>query len=390
MPPRITYCLLALIFLFLPSLSAAAEDKAGAKPAPKAAPVIAGQAVRGRAPVLLSAIGTVEASEVVEIKARINGLLQAVHFEEGQDVRQGDPLFSIDSRDLEAGLRSATADLERGRAQLAKAKEDKRRHDALLDQGIISRDQQETTATALSALQAEIRAAEAAVEAARVELSFAAIRSPINGRTGVLQTHAGNMIKANADSPMVVLSRVDPVNVRFSVPEAHLAAIMAGQAVAPLVVRATPSGAAAAVVGELYFIDSGVDASTGAIALKARFANSKRLLWPGQFADVSLEVGVLQDAVLVPVQAVTPGADGEFVYVIRPDNTVDYRLVKTGPRHDGQVVVTAGLEGGETVVLEGHLRLSPGAAVTIRPAGGAGKPGVGPDGGDGVQGGTKP
>lgn len=366
MPPRITYCLLTLLFLSLPSLSAAAEDKA-AKPQTKVAPVIAGQAVRGRAPILLPAIGTVEASEVVEIKTRVTGLLREVHFEEGQDVRRNDLLFSLDSRDLEATLRSAKAGLDRYRSQLAKAEEDKRRHDGLMRQGIISKDQQETTATALSALQAEIRAAEAAVEAARVELSFAEIRSPINGRTGVLQAHAGNMIKANADTPMVVVSRVEPIHVRFAVPETHLAAIMAGQAAAPLVVRAKPAGAAQAVAGELYFIDSGVDSSTGTIALKARFANTARTLWPGQFTDVTLEVGALEDAVLVPAQAVTPGADGEFVYVIQPDNTVEYRPVKTGQGHDGHVVVTSGLEGGETVVLEGHLRLAPGVAVTIRP-----------------------
>lgn len=365
MPLKIP-CFLAVLFLALSTLSSA-EDKTGAKPAPKPAPVIAGQAVRGRMPILLSAIGTVEASEVVEIKTRVTGLLREVHFEEGQDVRRNDPLFSLDSRDLEAALRSAKADLDRYRAQLAKAEEDKRRHDDLLRQGIISKDQQETTATALSALQAEIRAAEAAVEAAKVELSFAEIRSPINGRTGVLQAHVGNMIKANADTPLVVISRVEPVHVRFAVPEAHLAAIMAGQAAAPLVVRAKAAGTAEAVAGKLYFIDSGVDSSTGTIALKARFDNTTRTLWPGQFADVTLEVGTLTDVVLVPAQAVTPGADGDFVYVIRPDKTVEYRPVKTGQLHDGQVVVTSGLEGGETVVLEGHLRLAPGAAVTIRP-----------------------
>lgn len=367
MPSRFIHCLLALLFLSLSSSPTAAENKVGAKPEPKAAPVVAGQAVRGRMPIVLSAIGTVEASELVEIKTRISGLLRAVHFEEGQDVRQGDPLFSLDARDLEADLRAARADLDRSRAQLAKAEEDKRRYDDLLRQGIISKDQQETTATALSALQAEIRAAEAAVEAARVELSFAEIRSPISGRTGALQAHAGNMIKANADTPMVVISKVEPVHVRFAVPEAHLPAIVAGQAVSPLVVRAKPAGATLAVAGELYFIDSAVDAGTGTIALKARFANAARTLWPGQFTDVALDVGGLEDVVLVPVQAVMPGAEGEFVYVIRTDKTVDYRLVKTGPRHEGQVVVTSGLEGGESVVLEGHLRLTPGAAVTIRP-----------------------
>lgn len=361
------YCVLLMILaaVFLVSTVAPAQDKPAAKPAPKPAPVTAGEAVRGSLPILVSAVGAVEAGAVVEIKARISGLLRAVHFTEGQDVRQGDLLFSIDSRDLEADLRSARANLDRSRSHLAKAEEDKRRFDDLLSQGMVSRDQQESTATALAALQAEIRSAEAAVEAAKVELSFAEIRSPITGRTGVLQMDAGNMVKANADSPMVVISQVEPVNVRFSVPEIHLGAIMAGQHAAPLAVTAKPAGAPVAT-GRLVFIDSAVDSQTGTIALKAQFPNTDRSLWPGQFTDVTLTVDTRNNVVLVPAQAVTPGAEGEFVYIIRPDSTVEYRLVKTGPRQDGHVVVESGLEGGEKIVLDGHLRLSPGAAVTIR------------------------
>ncbi len=365
-----TLLIFAATLLIFCSVAAAQPQE---KPKPKAAPVTAGEAVRGSAPILLSAIGTVEASEVVEVKARINGLLREVHFEEGQDVRRGDLLFSLDSRDLEAELRSARAGLDRVRAQLRKAVEDKRRNDDLLRQGLISRDRQETTATAQEALQAEVQAAEAAVEEAKVALSHAEIRSPINGRTGTIQLHAGNMVKANADSPMVVISRVEPVNVRFAVPESHLAAIMAAQATAPPRVLAKPAGLPEPVAGNLSFIDSGVDARTGTIALKARFANTNRQLWPGQFADVTLEIGVLKDVVLVPERAVSPGADGEYVYIILPDGTVEYRTVATGLRHDGMVVVTTGLQGGEKVVLDGHLRLSPGAAVTIRPQGQGGK-----------------
>ena len=361
------FLLILLAFCTHPAL---AQDK----PKAKAAPVLAGEAVRGALPILLSAIGTVEASEVVEIKARINGLLRSVHFKEGQDVRQGDLLFSLDSRDLEAELRSARAGLDRVRAQLRKVEEDKRRYDDLLRQNIISRDQQETTATNQAALQAEVRSAEAAVEAAAVALSHAEIRSPINGRTGTIQLHAGNMVKANADSSMVVITRVEPVNVRFAVPEAHLSAIMAAQAGKPLRVQAKPAGLAQSVSGDLSFIDSSVDARTGTIALKAHFANTDRKLWPGQFADVTLEVGTLRDVVLVPERAVSPGADGEYVYIILPEGTVEYRPVKTGLRHDGQVVVETGLQGCEKVVLEGHLRLSPGAAVTIREPAAAGQP----------------
>ncbi|GAB6111394.1 efflux RND transporter periplasmic adaptor subunit [Desulfomicrobium salsuginis] len=369
-------CLLALICLFSAHSQAFAQEK----PKAKAAPVLAGEAVRGSIPVILTAVGTVEASEMVEIKARINGLLRTVHFEEGSDVREGDPLFSLDSRDLEAQLRSARAGLDRIKAQLKKAGEDKRRNDDLLRQGLISRDQQETTDTALAELQAEQREAEAAVEAAGVALSYAEIRSPITGRTGVLQLHAGNMVKANADTPMVVISRIEPVNVRFSVPEAHLPAIMAAQAKAPLKVTARPAGVSEAVSGSLSFIDSAVDSRTGTITLKARFANAGRQLWPGQFADVSLEVGTMQDAVLAPERAVAQGADGEYVFVILPDNTVEYRTVRTGLRHGDNVVVESGLSGGERIVLDGHLRLTPGAAVTVRGQGEAAAPAGGKQG----------
>lgn len=361
-----TQRLAPIFFLLVLSCLTLTAASAQEKPKAKAAPVLAGEAVRGSIPVTLTAVGTVEASEVVEIKARINGLLRKVHFVEGSDVREGDPLFSLDSRDLEAELRSARAGLDRIKAQLRKAGEDKRRNDDLMRQGLISRDQQETTDTALAALQAELREAEAAVEAAGVALSHAEIRSPLNGRTGVLQLHAGNMVKANADTPMVVISRVEPVNVRFAVPEAHLPAIMAAQAKAPLAVTARPAGVNEAVSGSLSFIDSAVDSGTGTITLKARFANTGRHLWPGQFADVTLEVGTMQDAVLVPERAVAPGADGEYVFVILPDSTVEYRTVKTGLRHGDRVVIESGLQGGEKIVLEGHLRLTPGAAVTIR------------------------
>lgn len=363
----------ALLLLLLSSTSLFAQEKPKDSKS-KAAPVLAGEAVRGTVPVLLTAVGTVEASEVVEIKARINGLLRAVHFEEGQDVHQGQLLFSLDSRDLEAELRSAKAGLDRVRAQLRKLEEDKRRNDDLLRQGIISREQQETSTANLDALRAQIREAEAAVESAGVSLTYAEIRSPINGRTGVIQLHAGNMVKANADSPMVVISRIEPVNVRFSVPEIHLPAIMAGQAAGVLPVQARPAGLNKPVMGSLSFIDSSVDAKTGTIGLKARFENKERHLWPGQFADVTLEVGRKQDVVLVPERAVSPGADGEYVYIILPDNTVEYRTVKTGMRFEDRVVIEDGLQGGEKIVLDGQLRLSPGAAVAVKGQSAPGQP----------------
>lgn len=343
----------------------AAPDSSVRQPA---VPVSVGPVTRGDIPLFVRAVGSVEASAVVEIKARISGVVQDVHFRAGQDVRVGDRLFSIDDRELTAALHVAGANLAQAKARLAKAEKDARRFAGLLRDGIVSRDQQEAVSTDEAALRAQVLAQEAAVEAARVALSHAEIRAPLAARAGDVLLHAGNMVKANADSPMVVLSRLEPVDVRFSVPEKYLSTIRERMLTSALRVEATPTGSPDAVRGVLHFVDNTVDTGTGTIVLKARFANTDRALWPGQFTDVILELGRKDNAVLVPEQAVMPGADGEFVYVVRADKTVDYRLVRTGVRHAGLAEVLSGLEGGEHVVLDGHLRLSPGAAVSLRPA----------------------
>lgn len=346
-----------------------AAKPAGEKPKAKGAPVLVAEAVRGSIPIQLSAIGNVQAGATVGVKSRINGDLLKVHFEEGQDVKKGDILFTIDSRDLEATLREAKAQLARSRAQLRKAEEDKRRYDELMRQQIISRDQQETTATSLAVLQAQIAADQAAVDSAQVQLSYAIIRSPLDGRTGEVLLNAGNMVKANADTPMVTVQQVEPLDVRFTVPEMHLGAIMAAQSAGGLRVRATAPGQNKTAEGRIAFIDSSVDAQTGTIALKASFPNRDRALWPGQFVNVVFELGRRENVVLAPTQAVSTGSEGDFVYILKPDNTVEYRLVTTGPIFDGKTLIEKGLQGGERVVIDGHLRLAPGAAVEVRTPG---------------------
>lgn len=346
-----------------------AAKPAGEKPKAKGAPVLVAEAVRGSIPIQLSAIGNVQAGATVGVKSRINGDLLKVHFEEGQDVKKGDILFTIDSRDLEATLREAKAQLARSRAQLRKAEEDKRRYDELMRQQIISRDQQETTATSLAVLQAQIAANQAAVDSAQVQLSYAIIRSPLDGRTGEVLLNAGNMVKANADTPMVTVQQVEPLDVRFTVPEMHLGTIMAAQSAGGLRVRAAAPGQNKTAEGKIAFIDSSVDAQTGTIALKASFPNRDRALWPGQFVNVIFELGRRENVVLAPTQAVSTGSEGDFVYILKPDNTVEYRLVTAGPIFDGKTLIEKGLQGGEKVVIDGHLRLAPGAAVEVRTPG---------------------
>lgn len=340
--------------------------KAGGRDGQRPVPVVVAKAVRRTVPVELRAVGTVEASATVSVKSRVEGELVAVHFRPGQDVRQGDLLFSIDPKPFEAQLREAEARLERDRALLAKAEDDNRRYEGLRQQDIVSQDQFEQVASNLSALRATVRAEEAAVDSARVQLGYTSIRSPVTGRTGRLLVDAGNMIKANAETPMVVIMQVEPIEVAFSVPEAHLMAIMNGMAGGRLPVEARVAGAPAAEAGDLYFVDNSVDRRTGTIALRARFENRSRALWPGQFVDVTLRLGELKDAVVVPSRAVQDGLDGQQAYVVGQAGTVELRKVATGNVVGGETVILSGVEAGETVVTDGHLRLKPGVPVEAR------------------------
>lgn len=340
------------------------------KPAPAPAPVLAATAQVESIPEVVAAVGNVEAASTVEIKARINGEVVKVHFSEGQEVHQGDVLFTIDPRPLEAALREATAKLERNKALMRKAEEDNRRYERLVNEHIISREQFEEKMTNLAALQAQVRADEATVESAEVELSYASIRSPINGRTGQILVDHGNMVKAN-DVAMLVIQQIEPIHVQFAVPEALLGEVMARFKAARLEVRAAPPGREQDPdVGALVFIDNAVDRKTGSIALKASFENKEHRLWPGQFVNVQLVLGVRDRVVTVPSQAVMPSSQGEAVYVIREDNTAEFRPVQTDARLGaglpGKVVVASGLSGGERVVVDGHLRLAPGRPVEVR------------------------
>ncbi|AGW12306.1 putative efflux transporter protein [Megalodesulfovibrio gigas DSM 1382 = ATCC 19364] len=361
-----------LAWALLWSLPCFAQGGAGGqgKGAPQAAPVLAATATVESIPELVSVVGNAEAASVVEIKARINGELVQAHFEEGQEVRQGDVLFTIDPRPLEAALREAKAKLERNQALLRKAEEDNRRYAQLVNERIISREQFEEKTTNLAALLAQVKADAATVESAEVELTYSSIRSPINGRTGQILVDRGNMIKAN-DVAMLVIQQIEPIHVQFSVPEALLGEIMARYKAAKLEVRAAPPGREQDPdVGVLVFIDNTVDRKTGSIALKASFENREHRLWPGQFVNVQLVLGVRDRVVTVPSQAVMPSSQGEAVYVIREDNTAEFRPVKTDVRLSaglpGKVAVESGLSGGERVVVDGHLRLAPGRPVDVR------------------------
>ena len=312
----------------------------------------------------VAAVGTVEAFAVVNVTARIDGQLMKVHFVEGQPVRRGQLLFSIDDRPYLSALDEARANLEHARIQAVNAAADARRYGELVGKDYITRSQYEKALAEAEALGAAVKADAATVAKAELNVAYCRITAPIDGQAGSLLVNEGNLIKANDSRPLVVLHQIQPVFVRFAVPEAHLPAIQRAARDQPPVVRAATPGAEAAVrQGRLTFVDNRVDAATGAIALKATFENSDRGLWPGQFVNVALVLGTRRNAVVVPSSAVQMGQQGNYVFAVNADRSVTMRPVTAGTRTNGETVIETGLAVGETVVTDGHLRLHPGARV---------------------------
>ena len=363
--------LLSVILLLLAGCSGD-QDRAGKGNREKKppVPVTVAAATQKSVPVELRTIGNVEPFATVAIKSRISGELQKVHFTEGQEVRKGDPLFTIDPRPFEAKLAEAEARLAESQAALANARRQAERYGAVAGKGFVSAERIDEVMTSAVTLEATVQADKAAVASARLELDYCSIRSPLDGVTGNLQADQGNVIKANADSDMVIINQVRPVYVAFALPENNLPVVQRAREERPLPVRALIPGAEAEpLAGQLSFLDNTVDPATGTILLKATFPNQDTRLWPGQYVNVVLELSALPDAVVVPHQAVQTGQKGQYVYVVKADLTVEYREVETGISAGGEVVIAAGLQTGEQVVTDGQLRLAPGIEVKIADGG---------------------
>ncbi|MFI3272058.1 MAG: efflux RND transporter periplasmic adaptor subunit [Pseudomonadota bacterium] len=339
-----------------------------AKAPAKAAPVGVAVAVEGPLDLVRYAIGTVRASSTVGVRSRVMGELTEIHFVEGQDVQKGQALFSIDPRPAEAALLVAKANVERSRAELAKAEDDLRRYKPLVKDKYVSQEQYDQVLASAKALRASLKADEAAVISAELELSYCSIISPVTARAGGLEVHVGNIVKANADEALVTLDTVEPVYVDFSVPEQFLPAIMQQQKVqAPhgAMVMATAEGGSP-MQGYVDLVSNAVDATTGTIALRALFANEDRNLWPGQFVNVELSLGQLENVITVPTSAIQHGIAGSYVYVVSPENTADFRIVTVGAKDEGRVEVRSGVHAGERVVVEGFMRLRPDALMEVK------------------------
>jgi multidrug efflux system membrane fusion protein len=318
-------------------------------------------------PVQIRAVGAVEAYATVSIKSRVDGQLVGVHFREGQDVKKGDLLFTIDPRSYEAALKEAQARLERDIALMDKAERDARRYAELVAKNFVSSDKYEQFRANFESLRATADADRATVERARLQLEYCFIRSPLAGRTGRLLVDEGTQIKANDDKAgMVDIAQVMPIYVGFAVPQQNLSAIKTHMAGGELKVAADiPESGLPPEEGTLSFLDNKVNSQTGTVLLKGSFANTSRHLWPGQFVTATLTLTTRHDAVVIPTVAVQVGQTGQFVFVVKPDMTVESREVVPGMVVGDSVVIDTGLAAGETVVTEGQLRLVPGTKVQV-------------------------
>jgi multidrug efflux system membrane fusion protein len=335
--------------------------------------VVADVAAQTPTPILVTAIGTVQSIATVMIKSRVDGEIAKVHFEEGQAVNEGDILFTLDDRAVRAQLQQAEANLERDRAQLERFQSEVTRQTELAHRGVASAQKLEDVTTSVAVTEATVRASAATVENARVNLNYTTIRAPITGRTGSIALKRGNVVKAMdtgpAVVPLVTITQLRPIYVALTVPERYLADLRAAMAAGPVPVTVTiPGQPQALIAGTLTFIDNQVDVATGTISLKAKFANDDDRLWPGQFVNVTLTLGIQENAIVVPSAAIQAGPNGPYVFLIRPDSTAELRLVQINRTLNDRTVVADGLVAGDRVVVDGQMRLGNGTRVTVQGA----------------------
>ncbi|MBI1750359.1 MAG: efflux RND transporter periplasmic adaptor subunit [Acidobacteria bacterium] len=350
----------------LAGCSSKSAQSAGPAPAASAVPVVVATVQQKNVPLQLQAIGRVETFSTVSLKSQVSGEILSVHFKPGQDVRKGDLLFKIDSRTYEAALKQAEGNLARDIAQLENARIQARRYAQLAEQGVVAQQLADQMTTSAEAYEAAVRADRAAVDNAKLQIEYCVIHSPMDGRTGTLLVYPGTLVKANDNPILVVINQISPAYVEFSVPEQNLAAVKRHMAAGKLSVDAQIPDDAKPARGALSFVDNTVDRTTGTIRLRATFTNDDARLWPGQFVNVTLTLAEQANAIVAPSQAVQTGQAGQYVFVVKSDNTAEMRPVTVRRNADGLSVIEKGLQVGETVVVDGQVSLVPKAKVSIK------------------------
>ncbi|HEY7855268.1 MAG TPA: efflux RND transporter periplasmic adaptor subunit [Terriglobales bacterium] len=332
-------------------------------------PVTVARVTTANVPTRLQAIGAVQAVATVAVKSLVGGQLQRVGFSQGDEVHKGQVLFTIDPQPYKAALAQSEANLARDLANDNQAQTEAKRYADLAHQGIVSAEQSEQLQSAAAADDSVVNADRAAVDTAKLNLSYCTITSPIDGRTGSLLVQAGNVIQPNA-TVLVTINQIAPIYVSFSVPEQYLLELKrangAGAGDHPLTVVASAQGDASSETGQLSFINNSIDSSTGTIQLMATFPNAGQRLWPGEYVNAEITLSVANNATVVPTTAVLTGQNDMYVYVVNSDGTVQSRPVTTATALNGITVVSKGLAPGETVVTDGQLALFNGAKVMVR------------------------
>jgi multidrug efflux system membrane fusion protein len=359
----------AVAFVSLGLLVGVSCSKKQAPGAPPPAPVRVAAAEIAAVPVEMRAIGTVEPSASVSLKPRVTGMVTRVQFQEGQDVAEGDVLFTLDRKPFEVALREAEANVGRAVAEAASAEAEARRYAGLAEAGVGSRQDAEQRLAAAKALRAAVAAMQAAVAARRLDLEYTTIKAPIGGRTGAVLVREGNLVRAN-ETDLVVINKIEPILVSFTIPEKELRSLQQYMASGELPITAAPpeDPNAKGDRGTITFVDNAIDPTTGTVRVKGTFQNADKRLWPGQFVQTQVTLATRADALVVPAMAVQRGQVGPYVFVVGQDLVAHMRPVTPGDRAEGQrVIITNGLAAGEQVITDGHLRVVPGAKVSIQP-----------------------
>ena len=372
--PSLRYCLALAACLLATSCSRRAA------PVATVVPVYATQVTRRAVPLTRNAVGLVQPLHTVSLQSQVDGVIAKVHFVEGDEVKAGALLVTLDRRPFQTAVLSAKAQLAQARANAAKTDADYDRYAKLHDERAISDSEFAQYSTAATSSRAMVAVQEAAVVTAELNLDYTEIRAPIDGRTSRLAQREGALVKANDSAqPLLILNQMAPIGVAFSLPESDLALVRAALAAGPVSVTATAQGdGQRPVSGRLDYLDNTVGTTTGTIALRAAFDNQDGALWPGQFVDVVAHVGELPQALVVPATAIVAGQAGNQIFVVRPDRTIDVRMVHTGVTDGEDVVVLDAVQAGETVVTDGQLRLVPGTHVLVQTPGA--KPAAAPAG----------